>query len=319
MIPCSEDARDAGEPLAGTAPLASAWIVIEQPGPWGRDALADSHLPADVAQHLAGAKAHGVSVLLARHPDRPERTGRSARHVWVARSVAGGHLLRHGVLDELGVITTWDLAGIGAGSLPAIGAMDAAPVTFVCTHSGRDRCCAVHGRALITGLLADVEPPARERIWECSHIGGHRFAPVMLTLPSGSVHGRLDGPLAREVVERSLRHEVEVGTLRGQSGFVPPFQVAVIEVMRATGSASDDLFDALLVTEGRAVPLRPGRPLDEALSVVEAEVRHRDGTAWRVVLERHPLDRLRLESCDKEPVAGHRWEVASLMPSQAWG
>ena len=63
----------------------------------------------------------------------------------------------------------------------------------MCTHSRRDQCCAQHGRALLTGLL-DQNSPLRDRIWECSHIGGHRFAPVTLSLPCGIVHGRMNIP-----------------------------------------------------------------------------------------------------------------------------
>ena len=42
MTVCSLESRAAAEPLSGTAPYARAWIIIESPGPWGREAVADS-------------------------------------------------------------------------------------------------------------------------------------------------------------------------------------------------------------------------------------------------------------------------------------
>lgn len=318
MTSCSIEALAVGEPLAGTTPYASAWIVIEQPGPWGRDAVTESLLDPRVAEHLATAKRWGVNVLMARHPDRPGRALGDARHAWVARTVAGGHLLRHGLLSSVDEMLGWDLEAMGAGHLPAMGSIDPVPTTFVCTHSKRDRCCALDGRALITDLLADAPDEKRMRVWECSHVGGHRFAPVLLTLPSGAVHGRVDAQQARTVIERAPRHEVVIDRLRGLSGLTPAFQVAQIAVMRACDVARDDALDVLRVVEGRVVPLKPGLPADDASDVAETEVRHVDGRTWRARIERVALAEDRRESCGKDPVPGVRWECTSLSPGIPW-
>jgi hypothetical protein len=42
-LACSALSRLLDEPLAGTAPVAKSWIMLEQPGPWGRKALSQSH------------------------------------------------------------------------------------------------------------------------------------------------------------------------------------------------------------------------------------------------------------------------------------
>ena len=111
-------------------------------------------------------------------------------------------LLRHAVLESLAPLADWDLSAIAAGSLPAIGSVTREPLLLVCTHGKRDRCCAVNGRALLTSLLDAASPDQRERIWECSHVGGHRFSPVTVSLPSGAVHGRLGADRAPDLLER---------------------------------------------------------------------------------------------------------------------
>jgi hypothetical protein len=315
---CSIDALAAHEPLAGTAPIAGTWIVIEQPGPWGRDVLADSGLAADLREHLSGAKALGMSVILARHPDRPGRVGSPDRHVWVARSAPGGMLLRHALLADLGEIGDWDLPAVAAGSLPAVGTVEATPVMFICTHSGRDRCCAVHGRALMTAVLDRTAPEDRERVWECSHLGGHRFAPVSLTLPSGAVHGRLDVGSALAVLATADRGEVVLDHLRGRSSLVAPFQVAAIEVQRRHGISGFDDLDVLRLVDDRAVPMLPGALLDPGNALLRAEVRHADGRAWRAALVARDLDRPRLESCGKDPVPGVTWVCTELEQTTPW-
>jgi hypothetical protein len=312
---CSLEALAAAEPLSGTAPYARAWIVIEAPGPWGHDAVADSRLPDPVRTNLLAAKAAGVSVLLARHPDRPERAGQRERNVWVARSVAGGMLLRHGVLADLMPLAAWDMTAIGEGSLPALGSVTLEPLLLVCTHSKRDRCCAVNGRALLTSLREAATPEQRARIWECSHVGGHRFAPVTLSLPSGAVHGRLDTADAAALLRRHEEGRVVIEHLRGRSGLLAPCQVAAGAVRVLTGADGVDDLDVLRVVDDRAVPASGGVV---EVDVAQTEVRHRDGRAWRVEVHRVPLERARAESCGKEPVAGAAWVAREVTPVAPW-
>src|SRR3546814_6538933 len=53
--------------MVGTASRVRRWLLIEQHGPWGRDALQESYLDAGIAARVAAnAKEHGVRVLLTR-------------------------------------------------------------------------------------------------------------------------------------------------------------------------------------------------------------------------------------------------------------
>jgi hypothetical protein len=310
-----------GEPLAGTAPVARSWIVVEDPGPWGRDAVADGGLPEAVRTALQRAKTAGAGVLLARHPDRLGRSGAADRHVWVARSAAGGTLLRHAVLEDLDPIAAWDMAALAAGSLPAIGSVTRDPLLLVCTHAKRDQCCAVNGRALLAALHDVATPQQRARIWECSHVGGHRFSPVTLTLPSGTVHGRLD----RDRVPRLLA-DVEAGrvapaAMRGRSCFPGPMQAADIAVRQAAGVFGCDDVDVLLVRDDRAVPVDLGWAVPTG--AVDLEVRHVDGRAWRVTVHHAAgtaavVSALRPESCGAEPGPVHTWQVSALAETAPW-
>ncbi len=76
----------------------------------------------------------------------------------------------------------------------------------------------------------------------------------------------------------------------------------------------DDL-DVLRVVDGRAVPASGGVV---EVDVAQTEVRHRDGRAWRVEVQRVPLDRARAESCGGEPVAGAAWVAREVVPVSPW-
>ena len=312
MTACSALATALGEPLAGTAPVAGAWIVIENPGPWGRDAVEDSRLPDDVRQHLRGAKGRGISVLLARRPDRPERTASAGVHVWVARSAAGGMRLRHGLLADPGPLARWDLDAIARGELPALDGASTTPLLLVCTHSKRDQCCAIHGRSLVGEIMAVASAEQRERVWECSHIGGHRFAPVTLSLPSGAIHGRLAPGDGVDLLDRTDAGRVRVDLLRGRSCFPGPLQAAEVAVRATEGIDAVADLDVLVRVSGRTLPA-PVAWTPEA-DQATAEVRHRDGRAWLVEVHRRDLPQPRPESCGKEALTAHTWTCSPPVP-----
>src|SRR3954452_361760 len=66
---CSVRAVVRGDSPVATASPAQRWLLIEQPGPWGRDALSESRFDRSVAQELARRYcAEGVRLLLVRRP-----------------------------------------------------------------------------------------------------------------------------------------------------------------------------------------------------------------------------------------------------------
>jgi hypothetical protein len=68
---CSAEALARDEPLFATASLVSAWLLVEQPGAWGPDALTGGKIPSPIASELQ-RRASGVRILLIRRQDRIE-------------------------------------------------------------------------------------------------------------------------------------------------------------------------------------------------------------------------------------------------------
>lgn len=313
---CSAETLLSGEQLAGTAPTARSWIVVEHPGPWGRDAVADSPLPDAVRRALGEAKAHGIGVLLARHLDRLDRAPEDGHHVWWSCSRAGGLRLRHAVLDDLAPVARWDMEALARGEAPAFGSRATEPLLLVCTHGRRDQCCAVNGRALVQALLATATDDQRARVWECSHVGGHRFSAVTLTLPGGVVHGRLSPADAPRILAHLDAGAVHPEHLRGRSCFPAPLQAADVAVRQQVGVDGVDDLDVLVLAGKRAIPVDLGWPVPTG--PVTVEVRHRDGRAWHVRVQHEELPQRRPESCGTEPVAVHSWVASSVTPAPEW-
>jgi hypothetical protein len=210
---CSVQALARGDSMVATASLAQRWVLIEQPGPWGRDALAQSRLDAEVAPLLARrSRAENVRLLLVRRPD--DRLTDSGRRWAYVDSRPG----REGLW--------WSVRAADADLLDApwdgsVGEPATAPVYLVCTHGAHDACCALRGRPLARSLPA----PGPADVWECSHLGGDRFAANVVVLPHGYYYGQVPGDGA-ELVEAHTHGRVALPWLRGRAGLVPAAQAA---------------------------------------------------------------------------------------------
>ncbi|MGY1827789.1 MULTISPECIES: sucrase ferredoxin [unclassified Blastococcus] len=237
---CSVQALARGDSGVATAAPVSRWLLIEQPGPWGRQALLQSRFDARVARLLSErAQREGVRVLLVRRPgDRLADSGRR----W---AYADGRIGQEGLwwsvrsADSDLLTAPWD----GSVGEPAPG-----PTYLVCTHGGHDACCALRGRPLARALPS----PGPIDVWECSHLGGDRFAANMLVLPHGFYYGQVpgDGGL---VVAAHGRHEVALPWLRGRAGLAAPAQAAQHYAREELGALGvDDLHPVRVVPRDAA-------------------------------------------------------------------
>ena len=215
---CSVASRDDGEPIAGTAPTDTTFLLVEHAGSWGRKAVADSRMPEAVRDHLAGLAGVRVRLIL-RHGGE---TGPGVR-VFHARATRDGFDVRTVVLPDAEALLHLDLDG---GPDREWAAYDA-PLWLVCTNGRRDRCCAEIGRP-ITAALAERWP---EATWETTHLGGHRFSGTLLALPSGHTLGRLDVASAVEACAILEKGSVPVEVSRGRAGLVPAEQVRELHVL----------------------------------------------------------------------------------------
>ena len=210
---CSVRALARGDSAVATASPAQRWLLIEQPGPWGRDALTESRFDQSVAPRLAKrSREENVRLLLVRRPG--ERLADSGRRWAYADSRPGQEGLWWSVRSSDAELLTapWD------GS---VGERTDRPLYLVCTHGGHDACCALRGRPLARAMPA----PGPVDVWECSHLGGDRFAANVVVLPHGFYYGQVPGDGA-ELVHAHERGQVALPWLRGRAGVAPPGQAA---------------------------------------------------------------------------------------------
>jgi len=218
--------------MLGTAFPAARLLLIEQPGPWGRAGLLDSRFDRAVAHRLiARLDKERVRVITIR---RPGRTGANTSRRWaVSDCRPGREQLVWGSFDrDEDLLEINPAAILAADSSRRAGQIDKPvadpPLYAVCAHGSHDACCAIRGRP-IAAALGRVRPG---QVWECSHVGGDRFAANVLVLPLGLLYGRVVESLAEQLVVTTEGGGVLEQNLRGRVGFPPDVQAAMSMVHR---------------------------------------------------------------------------------------
>jgi hypothetical protein len=252
---CSLLALARDEPLAGTAPVARRWVCVEQRGAW----------PSDLTSHpepalAALAATPGWRLLLIRRPGRRGEHDAPLR-VYLADTAPGTTRVTTFAVDGPEDLADIDLPGADE---PLPGARADGPLLLVCTHGRRDRCCAVDGRALATAIVDGGE----QDVWECSHLGGHRFAPTALVLPTGYAYGRLDPGTAIAARKAAFPGEVDIAQCRGRTTWSPAGQVADLAVRAASGLRDANALHVADVPGGALVTARDGRRWEVDVSPV---------------------------------------------------
>lgn len=294
---CAAFARALSEPLPGTAAVAGSWLCLEQPGPWGSDALVRSHLDPVVGKALAERSADsGVRIQLIRRPGRHADTGRhGALRVYLAHTHPERCWLREWQLTDPSDLLRLDFDRIAEGEHDDLGRPSDAPLLLVCTNGRRDLCCALHGRALV-GEMSDRHDGS---VWETTHTGGHRFAPAAVLLPSGYTYGQVTASDADAALSAAAAGEVATAQCRGRSTWSSRGQAAELAVREHLGEL---LIDALRV---------------EAESGNEVRIAHRNGGRWTVTVQEHRLDPPRPNSCGKEPARSSTFVATRIVTAPA--
>lgn len=207
--------------MAGTASTVRSWLLLEDAGPWGRDALRDARLPERVGlELLRRCRAAGVRPLLIRRVS-PDATPSQGLTCFAMRSGPEAPWIERASLANVRDALDLDLPALGGGIRPGFEAVEGA-LFLVCTHGRRDVCCAERGRPLARAL-AGAFP---DRTWESSHVGGDRFAGNLVAFPHGVYLGRVGSDEAVDVARSFVDGKVSLEHLRGRSCFPMPVQAA---------------------------------------------------------------------------------------------
>jgi hypothetical protein len=190
-------------------------LLVEVRGAWGVDAVHDSalgeHVPRDWKDWTK--RHHGRVICIRSHlrADTPgvrlygcvaKRPGRGPAALWM-REVDS-------LADVVGAVD--DLATQGERAPGWQRADDR--LILVCTNGRHDQCCANRGRPVVRALR---DTRWADHVWECSHIGGDRFAANLVVLPHSLYFGRVEADSVVPLLEQLDAGRIDLATYRGRT------------------------------------------------------------------------------------------------------
>lgn len=228
---CSEKARNRQDSLFGTATRVRTWLLIEYPGIWRSDAINESTLPDSVKERLAHLQKRQpfLRPLLIRQSYR-----RSDRmRCFIVNSPEISPSIMYAELSICEELESLDIASLMQRAQPYDKTL-----FLVCTHGNHDKCCAKFGIPVYKAaqrLLGD-------QAWECSHVGGDRFAGNLLCFPHGLYYGHVTPADVPFIVNAYSRAEVHLEKYRGRCCYARVVQAADYFLRRHTGRLAIDSF-----------------------------------------------------------------------------
>lgn len=294
---CSVLAREAGEPVIGTATRVDGWFLLEYTGAWNRNAFDNSELPVSVKEHVAAARkaVPNTRIELIKQEGR-QPAGDIA--FFVALSRESDPVLYRFTLARYEDLLALDLTRIAAGDAAFADHLvaDERALFLICTNGRHDQCCAKFGLPVYHELARG----AGEQVWQGTHLGGHRLGPNVVNLPSGIYYGRVQPADVAAILKSDSIH---LKNLRGRSCYDPHIQAAETFLRQQTGVTGLAAFKVAGVKETGpdAWEVRFASP--------------RDGKIYAVSLSRQDAGYQTYSSCGDTQKADVKVFVASAIES----
>lgn len=247
-----------GASLVGSAPVEQAYVILEIPKPWPKKIKAE------------GPRAD-FKPLLKKGPEKLKLLA-TPRIDWLPADDGPWALL-----------VRWHQGRASLTEVPArpeaiqAALREPAPPTdlrlyLVCTHGTRDRCCGTLGVPVYQALKSC----SRRHVLQVSHLGGHRYAPVVLALPEWRFFGHLDSLTCRTLDAALERNEPYLPGYRGHGRLEESLQPIEAELWSRWG--------------GQLTEIRPLRRLSRELIEVEAQLADHQVRLYRARLGSQTLE-----------------------------
>lgn len=211
---CCEVSKANGEDPIGSAGNYDAFLFIEVPEPWPIDfwqGQPQFQPIADLVTRLK--KEQGISLrAMAIAPDRQYSQPNYTRILYYQQPSEEGFVQfekqEFVVPDEqvvtavLGLLQQPDLLPQFESSRQET---EDIRDMMLCTHGSYDVACGRFGYPLYRQLRSEyaANSEGRLRVWRCSHLGPHHFAPLLIDLPNGHYWGRLEPEMLDLLVQHN--------------------------------------------------------------------------------------------------------------------
>lgn len=204
---CSLNSTDLHEDIFATASYFTKLLLVEYNFPWPEDPLTNNLLPQEVNDYLLHFKKASRSnrVLFVKNKQKANLQ----INIFAINNLWEQPYTNHFILtDHKELLNFSDTELFSQAHENKFGEL----IYLVCTNGKKDKCCSKFGVPVFKQLSQ-----LAGNVWECTHVGGDRFAPNVLTLPYCIFYGALSIEDLPALVELTKEQKVFLKKYRGRS------------------------------------------------------------------------------------------------------
>jgi len=203
--------------MYGTASRVDLWLLLEYTRPWTSNILTNNDLAPRVKlsiRRILELNSYSRLLFIRNHHRRTK-----SPMLFVISSKESNPFVKHFQLSAYEDLVSLDPEHLLAANP---GAEYTNPLFLVCTDGHHDRCCARYGLSIYRELARLVGTLA----WQCTHVGGDRFAANLICFPHGIYYGHVEqGDLAK-IVSLYEEKSIYLPRFRGRACFSRHIQIA---------------------------------------------------------------------------------------------
>ncbi len=204
---CSLNSTDLQEDIFATASYFTKLLLVEYNFPWPEDPLTNNLLPQEVNDYLLHFKKASRSnrVLFVKNKQKANLQ----INIFAINNLWEQPYTNHFILTDhkelLNFSETALFSKTHENKFPDL-------IYLVCTNGKKDKCCSKFGVPVFKQLSQ-----LAGNVWECTHVGGDRFAPNVLALPCCIFYGSLSIEDLPALVELTKEKKIFLKKYRGRS------------------------------------------------------------------------------------------------------
>lgn len=217
---CSLQSKKAFEKIFGTASITKIWVLLEFNGLWAKNIGEGRSVPEDIKNWIRDNLNSFPDLRLLFIKQKKQSKDSISLFIIISNELESS-IYRFTILDYSNLVN-FSIKTILNDKNNLEQFLTREPLFLICTHGKNDKCCAKFG----IPIYKEFELLAGSSAWECSHVGGDRFASNVVVLPYGYIYGHIEKNEVALIIERTMMGNVFLEKLRGRSCYSFPSQAA---------------------------------------------------------------------------------------------
>jgi hypothetical protein len=239
---CSLNSSHLQEDIFATASYFTKLLLVEYNFPWSEDPFTSNLLPQEINDYLLHFKKASRSnrVLFIKNKQKANLQ----INIFAINNLWEQPYTNHFIFTDHKELLNFSEAALFSktheNKFPEL-------IYLVCTNGKKDKCCSKFGVPVFKQLSQ-----LAANVWECTHVGGDRFAPNVLTLPYCIFYGSLSIEDLHTMVKLTNEQKIFLNKYRGRSCNSLIEQAAEYYLMKQLNNLN--IFDYEIVNSAQTSP-----------------------------------------------------------------